>query len=313
MNSEKADWLAKVKASSAPRGVFSEMMKQTVLDRVEKSRRKRRNKPFLYAAALLLGIMIGISAIPFLGGLPAALTAGKAADKHAAMGAATSGGQDIVLQYEPAKESSSIPESDKGLRHSSLMRVPLATVEIKETAALVGGGKYVGYTIPGLEPTLFFGFQLASDVSSASGQLYEIGIGSMSEVQLQPSDAFGVADFRLDGQCGPQRRCAFWISIDGGKVAAYYQLDAAAIHEQDLDGDGVTEAIVLTDAQDLYIYNNIAGQIESVHVQAALKADYDDIVTYDPVNQQFTLSHGDETKRYRYVQDGTDRLRQVRE
>lgn len=92
---------------------------------------------------------------------------------------------------------------------------------------------------------------------------------------------------------------------------AYEQMDASTIYEQDLDGDGVTEAIVLTDARRIYIYKNRDGRIESVEVQAALKADYKNTVTYDPENQVFVLSGKDGTKSFRYAA-GADKLVAVR-
>jgi len=91
-------------------------------------------------------------------------------------------------------------------------------------------------------------------------------------------------------------------------VSASEQMYASIIYEQDLDGDGITEAIVLTHAKEIYIYKHIADQIQSVHVQSALQAGPRDTVTYNPDNQVFQLSNQEETKRYRYTEEG-DKLR----
>ncbi|MGO4542492.1 hypothetical protein [Paenibacillus sp. 2TAB19] len=302
MNHDKPDWSAMVKASSIPNGVFTENMKQTVMSQVQQDQRKKMNNPFYFVIITLLGLMICVTILPLIDRLPT----------NAIMGSEAASDQNILLDYEPTKDLKFIPETDMGVRDSTLLRLPITSVQIKETVIIDGFGKYLNYTKAEEGDTSFFGFELSNHFSSANGEFYEIGYGAMTEVNFQKSDAFGLADLRMDGRCGPQRKCTYWISLDQDVVKVYYQMNAPTIYEQDLDGDGVTEAIIVTDGTQIYIYKNIAGQIQSVNVQSALQTKYGDTVTYDPVSQVFQLTNEDETRRYRYAAGG-DKLRQLDE
>ena len=160
------------------------------------------------------------------------------------------------------------------------------------------------------EQPLFSDSRLQPTSAPENGEFTKLVLVNWQNCHFQKSNAFGLTDLRLEGRCGPQRRCAFWISINQN-VATVYQLgDATTVYEQDLDGDGVNEAIVITNDQEVYIYKNIQGQIQSVHVREALKADdYRDIVSYNPDTQLFQLKSGNETKWFQYA-SRTDMLRQ---
>jgi hypothetical protein len=300
MNHDKPDWSAMVKASSIPKGVFTEKMKQTVMNQAQQNQRKKMNSPFYFVIIPLIGLMICITILPLTDSW---LT-------KTIMGSEAASDQNILLNYEPTKDLKFIPETDMGVRNSTLLRLPITAVQIKETVTIDGFGKYLNYTKAEEGDTSFFGFELSNHFSSADGEFYEIGYGAMTEVNFQKSDAFGLADLRMDGRCGPQRKCTYWISLDQDVVKVYYQMNAPTIYEQDLDGDGVTEAIIVTDGTQIYIYKNIAGQIQSVNVQSALQTKYGDTVTYDPVSQVFQLTNEDETRQYRYKAGG-DKLRQL--
>jgi len=302
MNKQKQDWSLLVKESSIQKGVFTEKMKQTVISRVEQNEGKKRNRPFYYVVSPLIALMICIFIFSFFDRSPV-LTSLQHTGNTTGSGGAAMG--DIDLQYEPAQELDVIPDTDKGVRGHTLLRLPLSSVQIVERVPVAGIGAYLEYTKSEDGETPYFGFELSDPTTNT---FYEIGYGRLSEVTFQKSDAFGIADLRLSGRCGPQRHCAFWISVGGDTVSAYEQMDASTIYEQDLDGDGITEAIVLTNAKDIYIYKIIADRIQAVHVQTALQAGLRDTVTYNPDNQVFQLSNQEETHRYRYTVDG-DKLR----
>ncbi len=311
MNSEKPSWSEILKASSYGKGVFSEEMKQSVMKRAEQSRGKNRDRPLFPIVIPLMVVLIGLLIVPLADGWPAGFRGEKiAGDVNAAASQQDHFEDDVILHYEPAQDLAFIPDTDKAIRGFTPQRLPMSSVQINEAVTVDGVGKYLDYT-KSEDSISYFGFQLAYPFSGKDGEFFEIGYGKMSEVNFQPSDAFGLSDLRLDGKCGPHRRCAYWISVNQDKVTAYEQMDASTIYEQDLDGDGVTEAIVLTDARRIYIYKNRDGRIESVEVQAALKADYKDTVTYDPENQVFVLSSKDGTKSFRYAA-GADKLVAVR-
>jgi|GEM_PF-6162378 hypothetical protein len=303
MDKEKPHWTALVKAGAARQGVFTEEMRQAVLTRIDQDRKKRFNHSLIYVAIPLLGLLLCLFLLPHL-----------SSEQAAGLSLRTTSQVDrpITLHYEPANNLAVIPESDKAIRSAALQLVPVSSVHMNNAVTIHNLIKYVDYTKLGDDTTSYFGFALASQLNSVNPQLYEIGYGKMSDVQVQGSEAFGLSNLRADGQCGPERRCVYWLSIDQDKVTAYYQMDASTIYEPDLDGDGVTEAVVLTHAQDMYIYKNIDGEIQSVNVQTALKAEYGDIVTYDPEHREFQLTNGKDTKRYQY-EAGADRLRQVHE
>jgi len=312
MNNEKPEWTAMIKESSARKGVFTEEMKRSVIFRIEQNR-KKKNSPLLYVVAPIIGLFLCILLLPQLNQLPAAFQFTKITAPKMGSGSEVIPNHDITLVFEPAKDLPAIPSTDKAVRGSALSRLPLTSVHIKESTSNSEIAKYFDYTKSEDDSTLFFGFQISDHFSSTNEEFYEIGYGRMSDVTFQQSSAFGLSDFRLEGKCGPERRCVFWISLDQDKVMAYAQMDAQTIYEQDLDGDGVTEAIILTYAQDIYIYKNIDGQIQSVHVQAALKADDGDTVTYNPDNQVFQLNSKWETKKYQYTAEanGANALRQL--
>ncbi|MFD7525613.1 hypothetical protein [Paenibacillus chitinolyticus] len=308
MNPEKTNWAAMVKESSIGRGAFTEQMKQTVLTRVEQNQKRKLKKPFVYMAAPLTGLLICLLLFPIFDNWPAAFqTMGKAI-----MGTNGTSSEDITLHYEPAKELSAIPDTDKGIRGYTLSRLPLASVHVKETVSTAGIGTYMDYIKSDEEPISYFGFQLFGHLGSAEDEFYEIGYGKMTDAKFYKSNAFGLMDLRLDGKCGPERRCVYWIALKEGEVVAYEQMDAWTVYEQDLDKDGVTEVVASTFAKEIYIYKHIKGQIQSVDVQAALEAGYGDTVTYNPDNQIFQITGRGGTKNYRYV-TGADMLRQVHE
>ncbi|EPD85983.1 MULTISPECIES: hypothetical protein [unclassified Paenibacillus] len=308
MNREKPNWAALVKASSVGRDVFTEQMKQTVLTRVEQNQRKKLKIPFIYMTAPLAGLLICLLLFPVFDSLPAVFQT----MEKSIMGANGTSSEDIALHYEPAKELSAIPDTDKGIRGYTLSRLPLTSVHVKETVSIEGIGKYMDYIKSDEDSISYFGFQIFNHPGSTEDEFYEIGYGKMSEAKLQKSDAFGLMDLRLDGKCGPERRCVYWIALNQDEVVAYEQMDAWTIYEQDLDKDGVTEVVASTYAKEIYIYKNIKGQIQSVDVQAALKAGYGDAVTYNPDNQVFQITGKGGTKKYRYV-TGADMFRQVHE
>lgn len=306
MNKQIPDWSAMVKASSAPKGIFSEKMKQDVLIRVEQIQRKRFNRPFFYLIAPVAALMLCLVLLTVVDRLPVTFHPVRSADG----GQQTVSHDKIPLQYEPAKELAAIPVTDKAMRGSPLVELPLASVQIKDQHQIGAYGTYLDYTKPGEDGVSYFGFQLLKNTSSVDDKFYEIGYGKLSNVKLQKSDAFGLASFRLEGDCGPERRCAYLIAQDGNAVTAYELTDAPIIYEQDLDGDGVTEVIVSTYEQAIYIYKLLGGQIQSVHVQAALKAGYGDTVTYLPDTLLFQLSNKEETRTYSYAA-GADMLKQL--
>jgi len=311
MNSEKPGWSEILKASSYGKGVFSEEMKQSVLKRAEQNRGKNRGRSLLPIVIPLVALLVGLLIVPLADGWPAGFRGERiTGDVHAAAGQQDYFEDDVILHYEPAPNLALIPDTDKGVRGFTPQRLPLSSVQIHDAVTVDGVGKYLNYTKPE-DSISYFGFQLAYPFGGQDGEFFEIGYGKMNEVNFQPSDAFGLSDLRLDGKCGPHRRCAYWISVNQDKVMAYEQMDASTIYEQDLDGDGVTEAIVLTDGRRIYIYKNRDGRIESVEVQAALKADHKNTVTYDPENRVFVLSGKDGTKSFRYAA-GADKLVAVR-
>ncbi|MCM3630415.1 hypothetical protein M3194_24075 [Paenibacillus glycanilyticus] len=299
MNREKSHWTNLVKASSARQGVFSEEMKEAVINQIQQKQRGRH--PFSYIAIPLLGLLLCLFFLPFIdrelaGGL-SSKTASPVDHK-------------IALHYEPAKNLTVIPESDKGIRSATLRLIPLSSVHINNAVTINTLLKYVDYTKPGDDSISYFGFALSNQFNLVNQEFYEIGYGKMSDLMVQESDAFGLSSLRMDGKCGPDRRCVYWLSIDQDKVTAYEQLDASTIYEQDLDGDGRTEVIVLTYASDIYVYKYITGQIQSVRVQDALRAEYGETVTYNPQNKEFWVTSGKVTKRYQYT-DEEDQLEQV--
>lgn len=309
MSLEKPSWSAIVKADSFGKGVFSEEMKRTVMNRVEQNQRKSMQRSWLRIAVPLMILLICIFIIPL-----AERLRGVVQDEVVSATASSQANNDVILHYEPAKDLSVIPQTDKGIRGSVLKRLPLSSVQIKDATSFDGIGNYLDYTKPEDEsdPIAYFGFQPSNQNGTADGEFYEIGYGKMSDVNMQLSDAFGFTHLRLDGKCGPVRRCAYWISVSQDQATAFEQTDALKIDEHDLDGDGVTEAIVQTYEGEIYIYKYIDGKIESVQVQAALKADNEDTVTYDPDQLVFVLNSRGEMKSYRYAA-GPDRLVSVQD
>lgn len=307
MSKEKPEWTVMIKESSVRKGVFSEEMKRTVIFRVEQNE-KKKNRQFLYIATPMIGLLLFILFLPNFNPVSAIDQFVKTANTK--MGSEAT--NDIILMYEPAKDLQYIPSTDKAIRGFTLSQQPLSSVHIKESSSNSEIAKYFDYTKSEDDLTLYFGFQITNQFSTRKGEFYEIGYGRLSDVTFQESSAFGLSDFRLEGNCGPERRCVYWVSVDQDKVMVYEQMDAQTIYEQDLDGDGVPEAIILTYSQDIYIYKNIDGQIQSVHIQAALRADSGDTVTYDPHDQIFQLNSKHETKRYQYT-IGKNKLHQVYE
>lgn len=315
METEKQNWSTMVKTSVVGKGAFSEEMKQRVITRIEQNQRRRNIRPLIYIVSPLIGLMICLSILPLFDSMPSAFPFMKLTETKGIMGSKAledTPVNEVVLNYEPAKVLTVIPDTDKGARGWTLQRLPLTSIQINEMVSFDNIGMYMDYTKSEDAPISYFGFQLTNALDATNEEFYEIGYGKMSELNFQKSDAFGLADFRLDGRCGPERRCVYWISLNQDGLVAYEQMDASVIYEQDLDGDGVTEAVVLTHSQGMYIYKNVNSQINSVHVQEVLKADYDDTVTFNPDNQVFQLSNKHETKRYQYAA-GADMLRQLNE
>ncbi|WP_068776125.1 hypothetical protein [Paenibacillus sp. FJAT-26967] len=308
MNNRKPDWYGVVKEDMTQKGMFTEKMKQIVIERVEHNRYKKMNNVlfkvvFPIAAA---GLMLSILIVPLSNSWPAIFPLKQGVDSSGSMSPPGASEYDVTLNYEPAADLKVIPETDKAIRRVRLERIPLSSVTVKEVVASDGMGKYVEYRKEG-DPNPFFGYDSTNLLSSANEGFYEIGCGRLSDVKFRKSDAFGFSNLRLDGKCGPERRCTYWISRDDNNIIANYQMDAAAIYEEDLDRDGVTEAVVLTHDQDVHIYKNIAGVIKSIDVQAALQATFRDTVTYDPVQRTFQISSTLETRKYRYAA-GIDKL-----
>ncbi|MVO98654.1 hypothetical protein [Paenibacillus lutrae] len=311
MSNRKPSWYGIVKENDADKGMFTEKMKQIVIERVEHNRYKKMNHAFIkvlfpVAAA---GLMLSILIVPLTNSWPAIFPLKQGGDSNGSMSPPGASGNDVTLNYEPAADVKIIPETDKAIRRDRLERIPLSSVTIKEVVASEGMGKYgkyVEYRKEG-DPNPFFGYDSTNFLSSVIEGVYEIGYGALSDVKFRKSDAFGFSNVRLDGKCGPERRCTYWISQENNNIIANYQMDAATIYEEDLDGDGVTEAVVLTHDQDVYIYKNIAGVIKSIDVQAALQATFRDTVTYDPVQRTFQISSTLESRKYRYAA-GMDKL-----
>ncbi|UJF33023.1 hypothetical protein [Paenibacillus hexagrammi] len=305
------DWETIVKVNPLGKGAFTEQMKQSVLAQAEQTQRRKGKRSLFYMTALLT-IIACMLILPRVDGSPEVIRQMSLVLERATLSSNASSMDDIVLHYEPAADLTVIPDTDKGIRSVHLLKLPLASVRINEEVSVGGVGRYIDYTKSGNDSVSYFGFELTNDSNSKSGEFYEIGYGKMTNVNFQKSDAFGLSDYRLNGTCGPERRCVYWIHAKKDNVVAYEQLDASSIYEQDLDGDKVKEAIVLTHDGNMYIYKNMNGQIQFVSLHAALRATEGDKVTYSPEHQEFQLHSRGQVERFHYAV-GVDLLHPLRD
>ncbi|MGO4695600.1 hypothetical protein AB4Z50_15110 [Paenibacillus sp. 2TAB26] len=202
------------------------------------------------------------------------------------------------------------------LMDSSDYQFPIVTkssVKLNTVIDLGGGNHYLTYTKPNeAETNIYQGIELNG--YSKEGEIFEWGYGSISEVKLGLSKAFGGDFNRLSGRCGPNLFCTLWLTVDENNVILSHLLSSDG-YEVDLDGDGAAEIIATTGKEfnnRVYIIRKRDGITEWVDVDAALNAGGGGSVSYDPNNQVFILSSESGLQYYRYAQ-GEDKLVVIKE
>ncbi|MWC31307.1 hypothetical protein [Paenibacillus sp. MMS18-CY102] len=179
-----------------------------------------------------------------------------------------------------------------------------------------GIGTYYTYYISPNDTTLYCGFSLEG--VSNPDELFEYGLGGMRDVQMAPSSAFGLADVRITGVCLVDGgKCNYFIGKDKINPASANSLTTLMwdAYEEDLDGDGVTEVVIVAPNQPIrkiYIYKYTKGRMEWTEVTEALKREPVDKIMYDSKNKRFIAQSGSVATSYRYA-EGKDRLIRVKQ
>lgn len=318
MNSVKPDWYTKARAGFMEKEGFSEEMKREVIHRIEQKQQHKKITRFKLSIALLASITVcsfmivlynsNLSLFPFLKSAPVQHTGGSSAERGT--------DQEWELDYQYSDISPAELGSLDGI--SSVETVPMerknkSTVIMKEEVVFEGIGKFLSYVRSEDEQrNLHFGFELADDPGSAEGLFYGIGPGYLTDVKFSTSDAFGQSGFLLSGGCGPDLVCTICLAIEDGIPVINFTLHAV-VYEADLDRDGIAEMIAVTSRllnNKIYIYKKVGDRIEWVDVSAALKAESQDTISYNPDNQQFWIHSSDGNRGYRYA-SGEDKLVRV--
>jgi len=193
-------------------------------------------------------------------------------------------------------------------------QIPFSDIELIEQKEVKGFGTALHYI---LKPTSvskhkldreFEAFGFTIDGLSRAGTLFNYGTGHMYNLEMNMTRLFGQELLKIeqpicrtDGEA-----CVWYLKKDAEGMSTYLQIQAAT-YEQDLDGDGREEAVVVTHKQNqIYLFKEAGGQLLWASVREALNAGKEDIIQYDDLQGIFTIHSFDEEKgesvsTYRYA------------
>lgn len=295
MSRMRPDWYRQAKGSLTVPDRYREDMKRYVTERI--GQRQSGKNPLhsrlairLFSAAgavvVVFAIIVLLFRIEMPGHEPAAVVPSSVRDE-------------VTLTYRYA-EKTPTDLSNEGYRKVELQPLNRSDITVRHEQRFPGVGTFLLYTknLVDKENQPFMGIGIDYPPLSTDGRFYEIGPGSMSNLQFLPSEAFGEERLRLSGTCGPTLSCSFWFKLEGGAPFIDFRVDAET-YEEDLDGDGVSEVVAIASGGRAYIYKSRNGRIEFADVIEALGGGAQS-VAYDPASKQFTANADKQSKIYRY-------------
>ncbi|MFX3632781.1 MAG: hypothetical protein ACE3L7_06870 [Candidatus Pristimantibacillus sp.] len=314
MSKAKPDWYANAKGSF--KGNFTSEMQNNVIQRIQKGEDGRMNT--YWKMTMITAISISaVTAFLFLFdestiSLQDSSRSGMSPLQNNEVIATDDSKEEKSLAYtnDPVNIAfSNVPLWEEN--EFQFTRVNKSMIDPLKVLDLRGAGSFITYSKSNEEETtLFQGIELEGN--SRPGELFELGYGSMDNVEWGKSSAFGEDLYRLSGQCGPKLVCQFLLNVEDNEVKAKYMLHSES-YEADLDGDGIEELIATTGYifdYKIYIIKKRADGYKLAEVDEALGAASGDVVTYEPNQKLFVIHSGEVLRYYQYAQ-GEDKLVRV--
>ncbi|WP_276356082.1 hypothetical protein [Cohnella caldifontis] len=305
MNERSKDWEGRVKQGLFTEEVFSDEMKRSVLEAVD-----RQPGYFSWQWKRLAGaVVLGIISVILIANWP------NGNDNEAASGLSDEMKMPVIFKPLDARDwtpGQMITQSDpdilpglsnkynplKNKTNGYIRQIPFSDIQLIDEKQIDGFGTALHYTLKPdsenphklKENTELFGFTVNG--SSRPGTLYDFGLGHMYDQQFSMTRLFGQEVLKIeqpvcrtDGEA-----CAWYLKKDAdGLVSSYMELDAAS-YERDLDGDGKEEAVVVTHKQNqIYIFKEQDGQLLWASIRDILKANQNDTIHYDDASGTFTV------------------------
>lgn len=154
------------------------------------------------------------------------------------------------------------------------------------------GDEHFGYTVDGL---------------TGPEVIYDFGTANLYDAQMAVTRVFGHQALKIWLVCGADgiRVCTYYNREQNGGMASYLEFDNATMYERDLNGDGLEEAIAVSNTTgQIYIFKENAEQLYWVSVREALGAGEQDVVSYEKASGMFTLLKQDiALRKYRYTEN----------
>lgn len=312
MNHAKPDWYAEAKGNF--RGSFTSEMKQNVIQQIQTNdstvRKRQRTKKFAVAAGVSLMVLV-VCINLFSGNFQSAVSRNDADTPTLKANEATAPfgkPKRLAFTNEPVLITNTNIELWDDQENYLFSKVKKSSIQPIETMNLNGAGNYVAYTkLNEKKPTIYQGIQLKG--VSETGELFELGYGSMKNVKWEESGAFGEDLYRLTGQCGPNIVCTYFLSVGKNGVNAKYLLNSEG-YEADLDGDGLKEIIAATGVKfnnKIFVIKKRGDEIAWADVNSALEAKPGETVRYLHNEKSFQLSSDKGSQVFRYAK-GEDKL-----
>ncbi|TVX96625.1 hypothetical protein [Cohnella terricola] len=325
MNERSMDWESRVKQGLFTEEVFSDEMKRSVLEAVD-----RQPGYFSWQWKRLAGaVVLSIISVILIANWPYANV-----DK-AASGLSDEMKMPVIFKPLDARNwtfgqviSQADPDILPGLsnkynplKNKTITQIPFSDIQLIDEKQIDGFGTILHYTLKPDSVTPhevkgnpdYFGF--AVNGSSRPKTLYHYGTGHMYDQQFSMTRLFGQEVLkieqpvcRIDGET-----CVWYFNRDAdGQVYSYMDLDAAS-YERDLDGDGKEEVVVVTHKQNqIYIFKEQDGQLLWASIRDILKVNQDDTIQYDDASGTFTvhstLTGGEDAVSVYLYKEGSDSL-----
>jgi hypothetical protein len=336
MSEHSPDWQNKVKQGLFAEVIFTNDMKKSVLEAVDRNPSYffRKWKRFAGAAVICMTAAIllinwsqhekektAASVLPVITGgevgLDLPVTFKLLAARNWVRGEVIHDNDPDIL---PGLSNKYNPLRDKN--NGYISQIPLSDIELIENREINGFGTAMHYKLKADSVAQhdidrnadYFGFTV--DGLSQEGTLFDYGVGHMYDAQFSMTRLFGqevlkikLPICRTDGEA-----CVFYLKKDAEGIVTYISFDAAS-YEQDLDGDGSEEAVVVTHKQNqIYLFKEQDGQLLWASVRETLKAGKEDIIQYDNDRGIFIIrstnaGEKDSVSAYRYAEGENDLVR----
>ncbi|RJX37216.1 hypothetical protein D3P09_22920 [Paenibacillus pinisoli] len=336
MSEIRPDWQDAVRRGLFGKAEFSEEMKRSVLEAVDR-RHAMRFRPRLH--------LIGIAALCVIAGIVLFYNADDApwtadAGKQAGVGEPVppSGDDQIVQEHEwglpvtfrylearKLQKGEVISENDDDIlpglsnKHSPLwgfgqtIELSFDEIEILDQRPVDGLGSAIRFTKLQESNTKhgtdekydYIGFVI--DGVSKPNTLLHFGYGHLYDNEIMMARLFGknvvkiaINPCRTDGDS-----CTYYLHQSNGSIIPYAIFEAET-YEYDLDGDGREEAIVTTYKQNqIYVFKEENGELLWASIRDVLGAKYGDIIDYNREQGWFSIRSknsgaGEPVRTYRY-------------